>query len=62
VNVHESVLVNGILAGSADYGQDVTIDITSFMDVGTNTIALIAVNDGGPWTDGFTVTCIPAGT
>src|SRR5215471_1760483 len=61
IDDHERVIVNGILAGSADYGQDVTIDITSFMNVGTNTIELIAVNDSGPWTDGFTVIRIPAG-
>jgi hypothetical protein len=62
IDDHESVYVNGVLAGTADYGQDVTFDITSFMNLGSNTIRLIEVNDAGPWTDGFTVTRFPVGT
>ena len=56
IDDHESVYVNGSLVATANYGQDITVDLTPFMTVGNNTILLTETNDQGPWSYGFTVT------
>jgi len=60
VDDHESVYVNGILVTTANYGDDVTFDLTPFMTVGNNnTVILTEANDAGPWSYGFTITRVP---
>jgi hypothetical protein len=58
IDDHEQIYVNGMPmpVASADYGQDVPVDITQYMIVGNNSIRMVESNDAGPWCYGFKVT------